>query len=81
MNYVEDPACEAWKFKDVDWQREAEEWLANNKYGGLPEFRSVVARNLAAAAKDRYLETTQGECDAAFEEFQQDRRSGCLAEL
>ena len=74
LDYVEDPAREAWKFKDADWQREAEQWLAINKYGGLPEFRSVVGRKLAAAAKDHYSETMRLEVDGAFEEYQQDRR-------
>ena len=73
-DYVEEPAREAWKFTDTDWQREAEQWLANNKYEGLPEFRSAVARKLAAVGKDHYSETMQMEFNEAFKEFQQDRK-------
>ncbi len=74
MDYVEDPAREAWKFQDADWQREAEQWLANNKHEGLPEFRSAVAQKLAAVAKDHYSETMELEFDGAFKEFEQDRK-------
>ena len=51
MDYVEDPAREAWKFKDADWQQEAEQWLAENECEGLPEFRSAMARRLAALSE------------------------------
>ena len=74
MDYVEDPAREAWKFKDADWQREDEQWLVNNNYEGLPEFRSTVARKLAAVAKDQYSETLESEFNDAFKEFQQDQK-------
>lgn len=73
MDHVEDPAREAWKFKDADWQQEAEQWLAKNERKGLPEFRSAMARRLAALAKDHYSETMQLEFNEAVKDFQQDR--------
>ena len=73
LDYVQDPAREAWGFKDPDWQREAEQWLANNEYDGLPQFRPAVARQLAALAKDHYWETFGPEVNEALKEARQDR--------
>ena len=52
LDFAGDPAREAWGFKDADWQREAERWLADNEYGNSPE----MARQLAAVVKHHYWE-------------------------
>lgn len=72
LDYVDDPAREAWRFTDADWQREAERWLVSNKYGGLPQLRSEVARQLATLAKRHYSETLASEFDEAWRDARRD---------
>lgn len=73
LEYIDDPAREAWRFSDADWQREAESWLVSNKYDGLPQFRTAVARQLATLAKDHYSEALAFEIDEAWRDVQRDR--------
>ena len=44
--FAGDPAREAWGFKDADWQREAEQWLADNEYGNSPEMARQLSNGL-----------------------------------
>lgn len=73
LDYIDDPAREAWRFNDADWQREAERWLVSNKYDGLPQFRAAVARQLATLAKGHYAEVLASETDEAWKDFLRDR--------
>ena len=73
LDYVDDPASEAWRFKDADWQREAERWLESSKYEGLPQFRSVVTWLLATLAEDHYSDPSASEFDEAWRDSRRDR--------
>ena len=64
LDFAGDPAREAWGFKDADWQREAERWLADNEYGNSPE----MARQLAAVVKHHYWEEMGDELNEALKE-------------
>ena len=64
LGFAWDPARKAWGFKDADWQREAEQWLASNEYGNSPE----MARQLAAVVKHHYLEEMGDELNEALKE-------------
>ena len=73
LEYIDDPAREAWRFNDADWQREAERWLVSNNYDGLPQFRATVARQLATLAKEHYSEALASEIDEAGKDVQRGR--------
>ena len=69
LDFVWDPARETWGFKDADWQREAEKWLADNEYGNSPE----MARQLVAVAKHHYSEEIGTNLNEVLKEVRQDR--------
>ena len=69
LDFVWDPAREAWGFKDADWQQEAEQWLADNEYGNSPE----MARQLVAVAKHHYSEEMGANLNEVLKEVRQDR--------
>ena len=69
LDFVWDPAREAWRFKDADWQQEAEQWLADNEYGTSP----ARSRQLAAAVKHHYSEEMGANLNEVLKEVPQDR--------
>ena len=69
LDFAGDPAREAWGFKDADWQREAEQWLADNEYGTSP----ARSRQLAAAVKHHYSEEMGANLNEVLKEVPQDR--------
>ena len=73
LDYVDDPASEAWRFKDADWQREAERRLESSNYEGLPQFRPVVTQLLATLAQDHYSDPSASEFDEAWRDARRGR--------